>query len=54
MACGTVPIVADSVAPGSEELVFLKVRANAEGFEIPSILAIVLHRQSGPKFGSFG
>jgi hypothetical protein len=39
---GCVPLFADLRQPGTEELILLFVSTNAECFEVPAILAVVL------------
>ena len=50
-AGGRVPLVADGGEPRVEARVLIARRADAERFEIPAILAVVLLRERGPEFG---
>src|SRR5687768_12769422 len=49
----SVPVVVDLFEPGVKELFILGGRADAQRFEIPAILAIMLLRERGPEFGRF-
>ena len=49
-----VPFVADLGQPGIEEPVPLAVGADAEGFEVPAILAVMLQGQLRPELRGLG
>ena len=49
-ASGRLPILEESLLPFVEVRIPIVVRADAEGFEIPTILAVVLHREFRPEF----
>ena len=49
-ASARVPFVANLSEPCAEEFVFLFVGGDAEGFEVPTIFAVVLLGERGPDF----
>lgn len=48
-----VPVVTDFREPCVQHFIVLRGGTDAESFKIPAVFAVVLLRESGPKFGSF-
>lgn len=46
-------VLADFRQPGRQERVPVPIRADAKGFQIPAVLAVMLLGQRRPKFGGF-
>ena len=49
-----VPLVADLCQPGRQASVPMAVGADAQGFQIPAVVAVVLRGQLGPQLGGLG